>query len=134
MEGAVEVDPDFFEGIANDGSGPGPHFITMSAVKDVWKIKEQLFSALTQTVAILTKNLPNCLIHGITKPNCIPPPPNATCSHFPSSSMQMHNYMYIPNAWSLTPGVRNKPRMPAPKVGKDGPPVFDENQGYEGPD
>jgi hypothetical protein len=134
MGGAVKVDPNFCEGIVDDGSGPGPHFITMSVVKDVWKIKEQLLSALTQTVAILTKNLPNCLIHGITKPNRIPPLPNATCSHFPSCSIQMPNYMYVPNAWSLTPGVRNKPRMPALKVGKNGRPVFDKNQGYKGPD
>jgi hypothetical protein len=26
MEGAVEVDPGFFEGTVDDGSGPGPHF------------------------------------------------------------------------------------------------------------
>jgi hypothetical protein len=53
---------------------------------------------------------------------------------FPTTGMQANNYMYIQNTWSLTPGVRNKPKMPAPKVGKDGRPVFDENLGYEGPD
>jgi hypothetical protein len=91
MEGAVKVDPNFFEGTANNGSGPGPHFITMLIVKDVCKIKEQLLSALTQTVTILTDNLLNCLIHGITKPNRVPPLPNATCSHSPTSGMQRHN-------------------------------------------
>ena len=97
MEGAVKVDPDFFEGRANNGSSPGPHFITMSIVKDKRKIKEQLLSALSQTVTILPKNLPNALIYGITKPYDIPPLPTATCSHFPSSGMQTHNYMYVPN-------------------------------------
>ncbi len=41
--------------------------------------------------------------------------------------------MYIQNTLSLTPGVRNTPKMPAPKVGKDGRPVFYENRGNEGP-
>jgi hypothetical protein len=127
MEGAVEIDPNFFEGTADNGSGPGPHFITMSIVKDVCKIKEQLLSALTQTVTILTDNLPNCLIHAITKPNRVPPLLNATCSHFPTSGVQMHNYMCVPNPWLLTPGVRNKLKLPAQKVGKNGCPVFDEN-------
>ncbi len=36
----------------------------------------------SQTVTILTKNLPNALIHSITKPNCVPSLTNATCSHF----------------------------------------------------
>jgi hypothetical protein len=131
MEGAVKADPDFFEGTVDDGSSPGPHFITMSIVKDVCKIKEQLLSTLTQTVRILTDNLPNCLIHAITKPNHVPPLPNATCSHFPTSSMQTHNYMYVPNPWLLTPGVCNKPKLPAQKVGKNGRPVFNENRGYD---
>jgi hypothetical protein len=41
--------------------------------------------------------------------------------------------MFIQNDWSLTPGIRNKPKLPAPKVGKDGRQVFDENRGYHGP-
>jgi hypothetical protein len=41
--------------------------------------------------------------------------------------------MYVPNPWLLTPGVCNKPKLPAQKVGKNGRPVFDENQGYYGP-
>jgi hypothetical protein len=52
---------------------------------------------------------------------------------FPTTGMQENNYMYIQNTWSLTPVVCNKPKMPAPKVGKDGHPVFDENRIYEGP-
>jgi hypothetical protein len=32
------------------------------------------------------------------------------------------------------PGIQTKPKMPAPKMGKDGHPVFDENRVYEGPD
>jgi hypothetical protein len=125
MDGAVKVDPNFFEGTADDGSGPGPHFITMSVIKDKGKICEKLLSALTQTVTILTDNLLNALIHGITKNTkntCVPPLPNATCSHFSASGMQANNYMFVPNAWLLTPDVRNKPKLPAPKVGKDAPP------------
>jgi hypothetical protein len=34
----------------------------------------------------------------------------------------------------LTPGVRNKPKLLAQKVGKNGHPVFDENQGYDASD
>jgi hypothetical protein len=48
--------------------------------------------------------------------------------------MQVNNYMFIQNSWSLMPGIRNKPKLPAPKVGKDGCPVFDKNCGYKGPD
>ncbi len=44
------------------------------------------------------------------------------------------NYMYIQNKWSLQPGTRNKLKLPAAKVGKDGRPLFDENRGYDGPD
>jgi hypothetical protein len=92
-EDTAEVDPDFFEGTADDGSGPGPHFITMLIVKVVCKIKEQLLSALTQTVMILTDNLPNCLIHAITKPNRAPPPTQhhlQSFSHFWYADAQLH--------------------------------------------
>jgi hypothetical protein len=53
------VDPNFSEGTADDGSGPGFHFITMSLIKDKRTIHEQLFTTLTQTVRILTNNIPN---------------------------------------------------------------------------
>ncbi len=39
--------------------------------------------------------------------------------------------MFIPNPWSLLPGTRHKPNLPAPKVGKDGRQLFDENWGYD---
>jgi hypothetical protein len=41
MDDAVDVDPDFFEGTAQDGEGPGPHFITMSFIKDKSRIRDQ---------------------------------------------------------------------------------------------
>ncbi len=47
MDNAVDVDPDFFEGTAQDGKGPGPHFITMSFIKDKSRIHDQLLKALT---------------------------------------------------------------------------------------
>ena len=134
MDRAVEVVLNLFEGTADDCSGPGPHFITMSVIKDKRKIHEQLLSTLTQTVMILTNNLPNVLIHVIPKNNRQSLLPNATCSHFPASGMQANNYMFIPNTWSLTPGIRNKPKLTAPKVGKDRRLVFDENRGYKRPD
>jgi hypothetical protein len=42
--------------------------------------------------------------------------------------------MYVQNKWSLQPGTRNKIKLPAAKIGKDGRPLFDENRGYDGPD
>jgi hypothetical protein len=48
--------------------------------------------------------------------------------------MQAWYYLFIQNSWSLQPGTRNKPKLPAPKVGKDGRQLFDENRGYDGPD
>jgi hypothetical protein len=107
MEGTVEVDLNFFEGTANDGSGPGPHFITMLIVKVVCKIKEQLLSALTQTVTILTDNLPNCSIHAITKPNRKRPPPTQhhlqSFSHFRYADAQLHvrTQSLVVNSWRL---------------------------------
>jgi hypothetical protein len=106
----------------------------MSVIKDKTKIREQLISALSKTVTILTDNLPNALVHCIKKTSRLLPLASATCSHFPTSGMQTNNYIYIQNAWSFTPGIRNKPKMPALKMGKDGRPVFDENHGYKGPD
>jgi hypothetical protein len=41
--------------------------------------------------------------------------------------------MFIQNDWSLVPGIKNKPKLPAPKVGKDGCQIFDKNRGYNGP-
>jgi hypothetical protein len=111
MDGAVNVDPDFFEGTNQDGSGPGPHFITMLVIKDKTKIHKQLISALSKTVTILTENLPNALVHFIKKTSRLLPLASATCSHFPTSGMQANNYMYKNNAWSLTPGIQNKPKM-----------------------
>jgi hypothetical protein len=39
MESTVDDEPNFFEGTDQDGAGPGPHFITMSFVKDKKKIR-----------------------------------------------------------------------------------------------
>ncbi len=58
---------------------------------------------------------------------------STTGNNFPSSGMQAWQYMYIQNDWSLTPGVRNKPKLPAPKVGKDSCQIFDENHRYDRP-
>ncbi len=118
MDGAVDVDPGFFKGTNQDGSGLGPHFITMLVIKDKTKIHKQLISALSKTVTILTENLPNALVHCIKKSSRLPPLASATCNHFPTSGMQANNYMYKQNAWSLTPGIQNKPKMPAPKMGR----------------
>jgi hypothetical protein len=134
MDGAVDVDPDFFEGTDQDGSGPGPHFIIMLMIKDKTKIYKQLISTLLKTVTILTENLPNALVHCIKKSLRLQTLASATCSHFPTSGMQANNYIYIQKAWSLTPGIQNKPKMPAPKTGKDDCSVFDENCEYKGPD
>ncbi len=42
--------------------------------------------------------------------------------------------MFVQNSWLLQPGTRNKLKLPAPKVGKDGHELFDKNCGYDGPD
>ncbi len=97
-------------------------------------IHEQLITALTKTATILTDILSNALVHCIKKATKLPPLNSPTCSHFPTTGMQANNYMFIQNSWSLTPGIRNKPKLPAPKVGKDGRPIFNESCGYEGPD
>jgi hypothetical protein len=48
--------------------------------------------------------------------------------------MQARNYLFVQNQWSLTPGMRNRPKLPAPIVGKDGRQLFNKTRGYEGPD
>ena len=64
----VDVDPDFFEGAALPGSGPGPHFITVSFIKNGKdKIKDQLLSTLATTLTILSQNVRGVLIHCIAK-------------------------------------------------------------------
>jgi hypothetical protein len=42
--------------------------------------------------------------------------------------------MFHQNSWLLQPGTRNKLKLPAPKVGKNGRQLFDKNCGYGGPD
>jgi hypothetical protein len=133
MESTVDDDPNIIEGTDQDGAGPGPHFITMSFVKDKRKIKDQLLKALTDTLSILTDNLPNALVHCIQKGIKLPPLSSSTDATFPTSGMQARNYMHVQNAWSLMPGIQNKPKLPAPKFGKDGRPIFGKNRGYKGP-
>jgi hypothetical protein len=128
------IHPYFFKGAAKDGEGPGPHFITMSFVKDKTKIRDQLLKALAIAVFILTNNIPGALVHFISKDAKLPPLSSATTSNFPTSGMQARYYLFIQNAWYLQPGTRNKPKLPTPKVGKDGRQLFDKNQGYDGPD
>jgi hypothetical protein len=131
----VDVDPDFFEGAALPGSGPGPHFITVSFIKNGKdKIKDQLLSAPATTLTILSQNVPGVLIHCIATGLKLAPLDSISASHFPTSGMGACNYMYIQNKWSLQPGTRNKLKLPAAKVGKDGRPLFDKNRGYDGPD
>jgi hypothetical protein len=134
MNNAVNVDPDFFEGTAQDGEGPGPHFITMLFIKDKSRIRNQLLKALTSTVSIMTKNLPNAMIHCIQKDVKLPPLSSVSGASFPTTRMQARNYLFVQNQWSLTPGMRNRPKLSAPKVGKDDHQLFDKNRGYEGPD
>ena len=131
----VDVDPNFFEGAALPGSGPGPHFITVSFIKNGKdKIKDQLLFALATTLTILSTNVPGVLIHCITTGLKLAPLDSISASHFPTTGMGACNYMYIQNKWSLQPGTRNKLKLPAAKFGKDGRPLFDKNRGYDGPD
>ena len=132
---SVDNDPDFFEGASSPGSGPGPHFITVSFIKNGKdKIKDQLLSALATTLTILSQNIPGVLVHCITKGTKLAPLDSASMSHFPTTGMGARNCIYIQNKWSLSPGTRSKLKLPAAKVGKDGRPLFDENRGYDGPD
>jgi hypothetical protein len=134
IEDAVKIDLDFFEHTEQDGAGPGPHFITMSFIKDKSRIHDQLLKALTNTITILTTNLPNALIHCIQKDAKLPPLLSTTGPNFPTTGMQTRNYLFIQNQWSLTPGMRKKPKLPVAKVEKDGHQLFDEICGYVGPD
>jgi hypothetical protein len=134
MDDAVKINPDFFEGIDQDGKGPGPHFITMLSIKDKSRIRDQLLKDLTSTVSILTKNLPNALIHCIQKDVKLPPLSSVSSANFPTTGMQAWNYLFIQNQWSLTPGMRNRPKLLAPKVGKDGCQLFNKNRENIGPD
>jgi hypothetical protein len=134
MIDAVDANPDFFKGAAKDGKGPGPHFITMSFIKDKTKIRDQLLKALTSTISILSENISGILIHCIQKDAKLPPLSSSMASNFPTSGMQARYYLFIQNAWSLQLGMRNKPKLPAPKIGKDGCQLFDENWGYDGLD
>ncbi len=90
--------------------------------------------ALADSVSILCDNLPNTMIHCRKKDTKLPPLSSTTGDNFPFSGMQAHNYMFIQNNWSLVPGIRNKPKLPAPKVGKDGCQIFDKNRRYDRPD
>ncbi len=133
MSDAVDDDPNFFEGCSKDGKGPGPHFITMSFIKDKTKSRDQLLKALASTVSILSANIPGVMVHCIQKDAKLPPPSSSTAGNFPTSGMQARNYLFIQNAWSLQPGTRNKPKLPAPKIGTDSQQLYDENRGYDGP-
>ena len=58
----VYEDPDFFEGASLPGSGPGPHFTTVSFIKNAKdKIRDQLLLALSTTITILSQNIPGVL-------------------------------------------------------------------------
>ncbi len=84
----VDVDPDFFEGAALPGSGPGPHFITVSFIKNGKdKIKDQLLSALATTLTILSQNVPGVLIHCISAGLKLAPLDSISASHFPTTGI-----------------------------------------------
>ncbi len=134
MSNAVDADPNFFEGCSKDGKGPSPHLITMSFIKDKTKTWDQLLKALASTISILLANIPGVMVHCIQKDVKLPPFSSSTAGNFPTSGMQARNYLFIQNAWSLQPGTRNKPKLPAPKIGTDGRQLYDENHGYDGPD
>jgi hypothetical protein len=135
LNDTVDADPDFFEGSTLPGFGPGPHFITVSFIKNGKdKIRDQLLSALASTVTVLSQNVPGVLVHCIKQGLKLPPLDSVLTSHFPTTGMSACNYMYSQNGWSLQPGTRNKIELPAAKVGKNGRPLFDENRGYDGPD
>ncbi len=85
MNDAVDMDPNFIEGVSKDGEGPGLHFITMSFIKDKTKIRDQLLKALASTVSILSANIPGVLVHCIQKDALLPPLSSSTASNFPTS-------------------------------------------------
>jgi hypothetical protein len=115
IDNAVNKDPDFFEGTDQDGSGEGPHFISVSFIKDKIKIRDQLLKALSDTINVICGNLPNAMIHCIKKDTKLPPISSTTGNNFPSSGMQARQYMYIQKDSSLMPGIRNKPKLPPPR-------------------
>jgi hypothetical protein len=124
INNAVDVDPDFFEGATLPGEGPGPHFITVSFIKNVDKIRDQLLKALSATVTILAENKPGVMIHCIQKDAKLPPLSSALSSDFPSTGVMAQKYMFIPNAWSLQPGTRNQRKLPMQKLGRMGMPYL----------
>jgi hypothetical protein len=70
----VDVDLDFFKGAALPGSGPGPHFINVSFIKNGKdKIKGQLLSALATTLTILSQNVPGecAFMKGFSREACL---------------------------------------------------------------
>ena len=107
----MEVDPDFFEGTNQDGAGHSPHLIMMSFIKDKIRIRDQLITALTSRVSILSAHLLDALIHCIQEDWKLPPLSSATCDNFPSTGMQARNYKFVQNSWSLNPGVQKKPNF-----------------------
>jgi hypothetical protein len=133
IDDAVDVDPDFFEGANQAGSGPGSHFTMVLFIKNNDKIQDQLLKALSATVTILAQNIPRVLVHCIQKDARLPPLSTATSNNFPTAGMKAWNYMFVPNPWLLQPGTSNKLQLPAAKVGKDGRQLYNENRGYNGP-
>jgi hypothetical protein len=54
--------------------------------------------------------------------------------NFPTTGTKIRDYFHVQNKFSVTPGTRNKPKVPPQKVDSDGQFQFDENRVYNGPD
>ncbi len=106
----------------------------MSFIKDKTRIRDQLLKAFIFHCFDFGSK---CTWHSsaLYPENAkLPPLSSTTDSSFPTTGTAARNYMFISNPWSLQPGARNEPKLSTPKVRKDGRQLFDENQGYNGPD
>jgi hypothetical protein len=114
--------------------GDGTHYITASFVKSNNKIKDQLLTQVRYFLDLMNANIDGLKFHPLSTKKSLSILTLSADKNFPTTGTKIRDYFHVQNKFSLTLGMRNKPKAPSQKVDSDGQFQFDENREYNGPD
>jgi hypothetical protein len=117
-----------------DGVGDGTHLIIASFIKTNEKIQEQLVTNFGYFSELMHANIDGLQIHPLNTDKSLPILTSPKDKNIPTTGINVRDYFYIQNSFSLIPGMHTKPKAPPQKVGDDGRFQFDENRQYDGPE
>jgi hypothetical protein len=96
----------------DEGVADGTHYITVSFVKSNDKIKDQLLTQVRYFLDLMNANIDGIKFHPLSTKKSLPILTSSADKNFPTTGIKIRDFFHVQNEFSLTPGTRNKPKVP----------------------